>query len=112
MKLYQVTVVTAAILGLTGVCLAAQSVALKVAAPAKSCPLCAKTSQTAPAPSASTASKTPAIPDVTLPFTFTCPHCSMQITIKTKADWTKSCPDCACGVNNIGCYNDSLKKKK
>jgi hypothetical protein len=52
------------------------------------------------------------IPDVKLPFTFTCPHCSMKITIKTKDDWTKDCPDCACGVNNLGCYYDSLKTKK
>jgi hypothetical protein len=52
----------------------------------------------------------PAIPDVTLPFTFKCAHCGMPITIKKTADWTKGCFGCACGLKNIDCYNDSLKK--
>jgi hypothetical protein len=61
----------------------------------------AKTTKTA------TAAKT--APDVTLPYTFTCPHCGMKITIKTAADWNKSCQTCACGKTNLGCYNDIKK---
>jgi hypothetical protein len=52
----------------------------------------------------------PVVPDVPLPFAFKCPHCGMTIKIKTSADWTKSCFGCACGLKNIVCYNDSLKK--
>jgi len=52
----------------------------------------------------------PGLPDMQLPFTFTCPHCNMKITIKTQADWTKDCFMCACGETNLNCYNDSLKK--
>jgi hypothetical protein len=50
-------------------------------------------------------------PDVTLPYTFKCPHCSMKITIKTPADWNKDCLTCACGVSNLGCYNETKKNK-
>ncbi len=50
-----------------------------------------------------------AAPDVPLPFTFTCPHCSMKITIKTAADWNKDCLTCACGVSNLGCYHEKKK---
>lgn len=56
-------------------------------------------------------SKTEA-PKVTLPFTFTCPHCSMKITVKTPADWNKDCLTCACGVSNLGCYNETKKGEK
>ncbi len=52
----------------------------------------------------------PGLPNVQLPYTFTCPHCNMKITIKTQADWTKDCFMCACGETNLGCYNDSQKK--
>jgi hypothetical protein len=51
-----------------------------------------------------------ALPTVTLPFTFKCAHCGMPITIKKTADWTKGCFGCACGLKNVDCYNDSLKK--
>lgn len=59
---------------------------------------------------ADTAAKAqPQAPAVKLPYTFVCPHCGMKITIKTEADWFKSCMPCPCGTNNLGCYN-ALKK--
>ena len=48
-------------------------------------------------------------PAVTLPFTFKCPDCDMNITIKTVADWKKDCLTCACGKTNLGCYHDRKK---
>ena len=50
------------------------------------------------------------LPDVTLPFTFHCPHCGMLITIKKPSDWKGSCGSCACGNSNLECYNETLKK--
>jgi hypothetical protein len=61
-------------------------------------------------PPAKAAKAKPALPDVTLPYTFECPHCGMKIVIKTVDDWNKGCYACACGETNLGCYNDSHKK--
>lgn len=68
----------------------------------QSCPTC-------PAPGAGKAKEV--LPDVQYPFTFTCKHCGMKITIKTPADWDKPCYGCACGANNIDCYQVPKKKK-
>jgi hypothetical protein len=54
-------------------------------------------------------SSTRTVPDVTYPFTFTCQHCGMTITVKSKSDWLKSCEQCACGESNLGCYKSSTK---
>lgn len=53
-----------------------------------------------------------ALPDVKLPFTFTCQHCGLKITIKTVADWSKDCSMCACGVTNLGCYKPPKTSSK
>ena len=47
-------------------------------------------------------------PDVTYPYTFICVHCGMKMTVKSKADWKKSCDQCACGM----AFTDCRPKKK
>jgi len=59
--------------------------------------------------SSAPAAASQAAPNFPLPYTFTCPHCSMKITIKTPADWNKDCLTCACGVSNLGCYHEKKK---
>ncbi len=67
-----------------------------------------------PGKAAKSAKTTPALPSVTLPYTFVCPDCGLKITIKTAADWKKDCPVCACGKTSLSCYHDikssSVKK--
>jgi hypothetical protein len=119
-KYYQVSVLMAALVALSAAGFAAAPTPPAkscATGAAKSCPLCAGLAATGGTAKADSKDKGKGkndkpIPDVKLPFTFTCPHCSMKITIKTKDDWKKDCPDCACGVNNLGCYYDSLKPKK
>lgn len=52
-----------------------------------------------------------AVPDVVYPYSFSCPHCGMKITVADAADWKKDCTGCACGLNKLGCYN-AIKKPK
>jgi hypothetical protein len=73
---------------------------------------------TKPAPAASATPATPtAAPastvksdtDIVYPYTFTCVHCGMKITVKNAAEWKKTCEMCACGTSNAECMP---KKKK
>jgi len=54
--------------------------------------------------------KTPAIPDVTYPYTFVCAHCGIKITVKTKDDWLKPCPVCPCSTTTLACLPKAKKK--
>jgi hypothetical protein len=116
MKLYQVPVFMTLLmaLALTGAFASPAAVpAGGKAGMAKTCPMCAaKAAMPGAANDAAKGKGDKPIPDVKYPFSFACPHCTMKITIKTKDDWKKDCPNCACGVNQLGCYYDSLKTKK
>ncbi len=51
------------------------------------------------------------VPDVEYPYSFTCPHCGMKITVVSAADWKNDCSRCVCGLNKLGCYYASKRTK-
>lgn len=42
-------------------------------------------------------------PDVTYPYTFTCSHCGIKMTVKSPAEWKMGCDACACGMKKSDC---------
>ena len=66
-------------------------------------------SYAAPAAHPKAAKAVSSLPAAALPYTFKCPHCGLNITIKSPADWNKDCMTCACGKSNLGCYRDIKK---
>lgn len=42
-------------------------------------------------------------PSVKLPYSFTCIHCKLKMTIKTAADWEKPCWVCPCKAKAVDC---------
>lgn len=40
---------------------------------------------------------------ITYPYTFTCTHCGVKVTVKNADEWKKACEACACGMSNADC---------
>jgi hypothetical protein len=69
------------------------------------CPVKADTPSATPSPATVSAKADAPKPasDVAYPYTFTCVHCGMKITIHNAGEWKKTCEMCACGSTNADC---------